>query len=125
MEALPVFPKFKLPLAAVAIAVAAAPASAANVQDVRCFLLSSVFAQKADKDEGRKLAQATGLFYIGKLQGTADADLRRVIAQQQAVNIAPAAATAEMQKCAMAVQTSLQRLQALTPRQVPPAPPKK
>lgn len=125
MEALPVYLKLKLTLAAVAIAAAATPASAANVQDVRCFLLSNVFAQKSDKEEGRKLAQATGLFYLGRLQDSGDADLRRMITRQEKVNIAPAAAGAEMQKCARAVQTGLQRLQSLTSRPAPSAPPKK
>jgi len=122
MEAWPVFPKARLIVAALVATAGASPAMAASAQDVRCFLLSSVFAQNSQKEEGRKLARDTGLFYVGKLQGTNDAELQRMIGQQQKVNIAPADAAKEMQSCAQAVQGSLQRLQTLLPRPAPAQP---
>jgi len=121
MEALPVSLELRLAVAAVTMGALSAPAAAASVQDIRCYLLSNIFAQKAGKEEGRRLAQATGLYYSGKLNGTADADLRRAFGQQQKVNITAAAAASEMQNCAREVQGGLQRIQSLIPHPAAPA----
>jgi hypothetical protein len=97
-----------------------AVASAATPQDVRCFMLSNFFAQKNDRVEGRRLAQMSGFYYLGKLQGMSDAALRRQIAAQQKL-IKPATASSEMQGCARGMQASGLHMQSLGPRaKVPP-----
>lgn len=116
--------KLMLLLAAVGttLASSAAPAAPPTAQDARCFMLGNIFAQKADKPEGRQLAQSTAVYYLGKLQAMSDGDLRRAMLAQQNVQITPAAAVGEMQNCARAVQASFTRLQSLAPRPAAPAP---
>lgn len=115
------FRRFSLTASAVGILLAAAPASAATAQDVRCFMLSNLFAQRAGTDQAKKLAQASGFYYLGKLQGMGDADLRRLIAEQQK-QITPANASRDMQTCARTVQASGQRIQSFAPAQPAPRP---
>jgi hypothetical protein len=116
-----VFRKFCLAAAATAAFLAAGPAAAANAEDVRCFMLSNLFAQKAATDQAKKLAQASGFYYLGKLQGMSDAELRRLIAEQQK-QITQATASRDMQTCAKAVQSSGMRIQSFAPPQPAPAP---
>jgi len=60
--------------AALLLASLAAPAQAQTVQDdVRCVLLSGVFIKSAKDEKGKQLAQITGAFYLGRLDGRADA----------------------------------------------------
>jgi hypothetical protein len=93
---------------------AAAPASAAPAEDVRCFMLSNLFAQKAATDQAKKLAHSSAFYYLGRLQGMGDADLRRLIAEQQK-QITPASASRDMLACARAVTASGQRIQSFAP----------
>ena len=112
------FLKFCLAVSALA---AAAPAAAAPAQDVRCFMLSNIFAQKASTDQAKKMAEVSGFYYLGKLQGMGDADLRRLIAEQQK-QITNANAPGDMQTCARTVQASGQRIQSFAPARTAPAP---
>lgn len=115
-------PKRTLAAAVLTATVVATPAAAApTAQDVRCFMLSNLFAQKSDKEEGRKLAQVSGFYFLGKLQGMSDADLRRNIAEQQKT-INQATASREMQGCAQIVQASGLHIQSLAPPPPPPVP---
>lgn len=107
---------------AIALSLPVSATAAATAQDARCFMLGNIFAQKADKPEGRQLAQSTAIYYLGKLQAMNDADLRKAMLAQQNVQIAPAAAVTEMQACARGVQASLTHLQSLAPRPAAPAP---
>ncbi|WP_152569591.1 MULTISPECIES: hypothetical protein [Sphingomonas] len=99
-----------------------APAAAApTAMDVRCFMLSNLFAAKSDKEEGRKLAQVSGFYYLGRLQEMSNADLRRHLAEQQK-QITQATASAQMSSCAKGVQASGLRMQSLAPPAPAPAP---
>lgn len=120
MEELPVFLKISLVVAAAA-SLAAAPASAATALDVRCFMLSNLFASKGDNENGRRLAQASGFYYLGKIQGMSDADLRRHIAEQ-GKQITAGTASAQMKECAAGVQASGQRIQSFAPKPQAAAP---
>jgi hypothetical protein len=118
---LPVFRRFSLTAAAVGTLLTSAPASAATARDVRCFMLSNLFAQKSGTDQAKKMAEASGFYYLGKLQGMGDADLRRLIAEQQK-QFSLADASRDMQTCARTVQASGQRLQSFAPARSAPRP---
>ena len=79
----------RLSLLAVALAVPAAPSFAQNAdQDVRCLMASNAFA-RAEKDAPkRQLAMATGLFYLGRLDGrVSGAQLKAaMVAQAKSLN---------------------------------------
>ena len=123
MEEAPVFHK-STAAAALAVLAAATPASAApSANDVRCFMLSNFFAQKADNEQGRRLALVSGFYYLGKLQEMGEADLRRHIVEQQKLITGSAAnsAVSQMKACAAAVNASGQRIQSFAP--APAAPP--
>jgi len=113
--------KFCLTVSAAAALVAAAPATAAPAEDVRCFMLSNLFAQKAATDQAKKVAQSSAYYYLGKLQGMGDADLRRLIAEQQK-QITQASASSDMLACARTVTASGQRIQSFAPAQAAPRP---
>lgn len=63
------------PIAAALLAPAlaiVAPAQAETVQDdIRCVLLSGIFIKSAKDEKGKQIAQLTGAFYLGRLDGRA------------------------------------------------------
>jgi hypothetical protein len=53
---------------------AATPAAAETIQeDVRCILLSGMFIKAAKDEKGQQIARLTGAFYLGRIEGRADA----------------------------------------------------
>jgi len=60
-------------LAVLSVASFATAASAQSVgEDVRCLMLSNVFARAAKDDKGREVAVRSALFYLGRINGRSD-----------------------------------------------------
>ena len=94
------------------LAAAAPPASAPGVnKNIRCLMLSNLYAKSAKDDRGRQAAAETRLFYLGRV------DDRMTDAQLEAAMLAagkaitPDTAGAEMDKCAQLLE---QRSRAMT-----------
>jgi hypothetical protein len=99
-------------LVVVAIAVAAPPASAQAVNDVRCLLVSNLFAKAAKDPKAKALAEASKYYYLGKLQGrVSPAQLKtQAIAQAKTVNAKDAGPF--MNDCAKQLQSTVQTTEA-------------
>ncbi len=109
---------------ALAIAVAATPAALGaqgGGDDVRCLMVSNIFAKSTKEPKAKQIAQSAKLFYGGRASQLAAADLEAAMVAQKD-RIAAANAGALMNACAQAMDQSLkiiqstgQKLQAQTP----------
>jgi hypothetical protein len=99
-------------IALTAVAVAA-PASAQAVNDVRCLLVSNLFAKAGKDQKQRTTAEAAGYYYLGRIHGRMKpAQLKaQMVAQSKAVTAANSGAT--MSACARQLQASLKTAQAV------------
>ena len=90
-----------------------APASAqAPVQDVRCLIVSNVYAKAAAEEPARRRATLNAIFYLGRVTATttsAPALKSLIAAQAKHVNMSDAAAT--MTACAQRMATHSNMLQ--------------
>ena len=95
-----------------ATAMAAPPASAQAVNDVRCLLVSNLFARAAKDPKAKAVAEASKYYYLGKLQGrVSPAQLKaQAIAQAKTVNAKDAGPF--MNACAKQLQTTVQTTEA-------------
>ena len=67
---------------AAALLLPGAPAGAQTASDVRCLILSNVFAQKAAEPDVQKVAQASFYFYLGRVAAVrpvAELDIQVVV----------------------------------------------
>ena len=112
-------------LAAMAFVVTtASPASAQSVpDDVRCFLLSNGFAKQATDPKARQVAVASLTFYLGRLDGKADAATIANTVRREGPAIDPKSAGAQMIACASRMAHAEQSIQAAI-NALAPAPPK-
>ncbi|MDP9057793.1 MAG: hypothetical protein M3N34_10805 [Pseudomonadota bacterium] len=100
---------FAAGLLSLAIAV---PVSAQSVpDDMRCFVLSNLFAKAAKDPRGRTVAAENALFYLGRLDGKADP---RAIAASLHSQIDPKTAGPLMTACAQRFGRVEQAIAALT-----------
>lgn len=81
----------------------AAPVVSTN-RNIRCLMLSNLYVNSAKDDQGRKAAQATRLFYLGRVDdGLTEAQLEStMLAEGKAIT--PATAGDEMNKCARTLE---------------------
>jgi hypothetical protein len=102
-------------------------AAAQSATDARCIILSNVFAQQAKDDNAKKTAEASMYFYLGRLGSSASAAQLKALFEAQGKTITQANAGTLMNECAKGVQTELDLLDSLAPKQQQPAqqPPKK
>lgn len=102
----------KLILASLVIGFAL-PASAQTVpEDVRCVLLSNLYAKQATDDHGRQLASQTLAFYLGRLDGRANQQALATALRNQAPTIDPKTAGPAMNTCALRLASAEQGIQA-------------
>jgi hypothetical protein len=100
-------------VAGLVLAGLAAPALAQSVpDDVRCLMLSNVFAKKAKEARGREAAAQALLFYVGRLDGRADPHAITAAMRAQG-RIDEHTASTEMGACAKRVFQAEQTIQAL------------
>jgi hypothetical protein len=98
---------------AVAIASIAVPAVAQTAnQDVRCLMLSNLFAKAAPDAQGKEAAAQSRLFYLGRVSAkVASAQLAPAMATEaktmDAAHVGP-----EMNKCLANVQASVSAVEA-------------
>ena len=90
-----------------------APASAqTSADDVRCFLLSNVFARQAKEPKAQQLAAASVTFFMGRLDGRLNAASLLDIARRESHAIDPKTASDQMRACVGRLARSQQSLQA-------------
>ena len=95
-------------------AIAASPASAQTVpDDVRCMLLSNMFATGARDEKARNVAAQSLGFYIGRLDGRADPQGIVTAKRAQPSSIDPKTAGPAMDVCASRLARAAQSIQAL------------
>lgn len=107
--------------ASVFLLVTGAPAFAQSVPaDVRCLVISNVFAQRATTAVSRESAAKSMLFYLGRLDGRADS--ASIITAMRALGgkIDHTTAPAEMSACAARVAQAQQTIQAASRAAAPP-----
>ena len=98
--------------AAILVAIAAPPASAQSLNDVRCLLVSNLFA-KAGKDQKQKtIAEVSKYYYLGRIQGRVSPDQLKAQALAQAKTLSPQTAGPAMTACAKALQASARSVEA-------------
>ncbi len=99
---------------ALLIAGVVSPACAQTVpEDVRCMLLSNMFAKYASDEKVRNAAARSLVFYIGRLDGRADAQTIASAMRAQASSIDPKTSGPAMDACASRVARAAQSIQAL------------
>jgi hypothetical protein len=98
-------------LAALA-SVAPTQAAAQNMgSDVRCLIVSNLFAKNAKEAKARTLASSVRLFYGGRVSALSAAQIQSaVVAQQKQVTSANAGTT--MNACAQSMDQALRKIQA-------------
>lgn len=99
----------------------AAPAAAQGLKDdVRCLLLSGVFAKTAKDEKGKQIARSTGVFFLGRVDGRADAKTLTEAVQAERKAIDPKTAGPLMDACAMRLAQAQKSVNDLG-RATPPA----
>jgi hypothetical protein len=99
----------------------ALPASAQTVpEDVRCLMLSNLFAKAAANDQAKQLAGKSLAFYLGRLDGRATPEALAAAMRAQAPTIDPKGAGPAMNACAARLARAEQSVQAAGRAVVPP-----
>lgn len=101
---------------ALGAAFVATPAAAQSNPDVRCFILSNKYAQAGGSSQAKAAGQMGFLYFLGRIDGRlSDAQLRAAVARESAsLNQRPAAAPAEMARCAQQVQAAGKKIQSFS-----------
>lgn len=105
---------------AVTVAIfAAGPASAQANNDVRCLLASNLFAKAAKDPKARTAAEASKLYYLGRIHGRLNpAQLKaELLAQQKAIT--PKTAGNVMNGCARQMDSGIKLVQSVTQQLAP------
>ena len=98
----------------------AAPAAAQSLgDDARCMVLSNAFARQANDAQGRQLAAASLSFYMGRLDGKADAKAIADAVRQVGAHIDAKAAGAQMSQCANRMGHAEQAIQVAVRAEAP------
>ena len=97
----------------------AAPASAQSNNDVKCLLASNLFAKAAKDPKARTAAEASKLYFLGRIHGRMSAAQVRteMLAQQKAINSKNAGAT--MNGCARQMEAGIKMIQGVTQQLAP------
>jgi hypothetical protein len=99
---------------ALLIAGSLSPASAQSVpEDVRCMLLSNIFAKGASDEKARNVAGQNLAFYIGRLEGRANPQAIATAMRAQASSIDPKTSGPAMDACASRLARAAQSIQAI------------
>lgn len=111
--------KAAVSLAALAALLAAAPASAQAGGDVKCLLASNLFAKAAKDPKTRTAAEASKLYYLGRIHVRLNAAQLKaeMIAQQK--TISPKNAGVVMNACARQMESGIKMVQGVTQQITP------
>lgn len=92
-----------------------APALAQSAPaDMKCFIVSNMFAKSATDERAKEAAAKASFFYLGRLAGTAAAVEAAIDAQGK--TITPQNAGPQMQACAQSVEQKVRELQQIGQR---------
>ena len=102
-----------------AASVLATPASAQAGNDVQCLLASNLFAKAAKDPKARTAAEASKLYYLGRIHGRLNATQLKaeLLAQQKAIS--PKNAGAIMNGCARQMESGIKLIQSVTQQLAP------
>lgn len=105
--------------AVLAALLAAAPASAQAGNDVKCLLASNLFAKAAKDPKTRTAAEASKLYYLGRIHGRLNAAQLKaeLLAQQKAISAKTAGAI--MNGCARQMESGIKMIQGVTQQIAP------
>ena len=81
--------------------------------DVRCFLVSNIFAKAAKDPKARKLAEAGVYFYLGRIDGRVSGTQLKRTVREQSKALSAANASAVMAGCARFMQASAKSVRSL------------
>ena len=111
--------KVLTPILATALLLAGTAASAQSMTDAQCLILGNVFASQAKEPEQQKAAQASVMFYMGRIKPGTTAAQMKALLESASKPITDANAGPKMNDCLKALQTTGQLLQSIAPP--PPA----
>lgn len=97
----------------------ASPAAAQQVSDVRCLLVTNLFAKNAKDAKARQAAEASKFFYLGRINGRLNATQLKSQALAASKTLNAKNASQVMTACAQQVQTASNSIQA-TMKQLAP-----
>jgi hypothetical protein len=100
--------------AAIILAVIATPASAQAGNDVKCLLASNLFAKAAKDPKTRTAAEASKLYYLGRIHGRLNAAQLKaeLLAQQKSISAKTAGTI--MNGCARQMESGIKMIQTVT-----------
>ncbi|MDE2302837.1 MAG: hypothetical protein KGK11_09785 [Sphingomonadales bacterium] len=101
-------------LAAALVAALLSPVAAAAQSvpdDMRCLMLSQIFARTEKDTKKRTVAAQSMFFYLGRLDGRADANTLTNTIHTLAPTLTPATAGGQMTTCARHMGTTMQTMQ--------------
>ena len=102
-----------------AISVLATPASAQAGNDVKCLLASNLFAKAAKDPKARTAAEASKLYYLGRIHGRLNAAQLKAELLAQQKGISPKTAGAIMNGCARQMESGIKLIQGVTQQLAP------
>ncbi len=102
-----------------AVSAMAAPASAQAGNDVKCLLASNLFAKAAKDPKARTAAEASKLYYLGRIHGRLNATQLKAELLAQQKGISPKTAGAIMNGCARQMESGIKLIQGVTQQLAP------
>jgi hypothetical protein len=113
--------KFTIRLAAIILgaSIIPTPASAQAVNDVKCLLASNLFSKAAKDPKARTAADASKLYYLGRIHGRLNATQLKAELLAQQKGISPKNAGAIMNGCARQMESGIKMIQGVTQQLAP------
>ena len=105
--------------AVVAALLAAAPANAQSGNDVKCLLASNLFTKAAKDPKARTAAEASKLYYLGRIHGRLNAAQLKAELLAQQKTITPKNAGVVMNACARQMEAGIKMVQSVTQQLTP------
>jgi hypothetical protein len=104
-------------LIAAALLAGGGAASAQSATDAQCLLLSNAFAQQAKEPQDQKAAEVAIYFYLGRIGNQETAAQLKTLLDAQTKTITQTNAGTLMDACMKNVQSRMQLVQSLSPKQ--------
>src|SRR6201995_2469031 len=92
-----------------------AGAAAQSAPDVKCLILSNIFAKATKEAKSQKAAEASLYFYLGRVTSTASPAQLKAALEAQSRTIDDKTAGEQMNGCVSAIQMKMQMVQNLAP----------
>ena len=98
---------------------AAAPAGAQPSNDVKCLLVSNLFTKAAKDPKARTAAEASKLYFLGRIHGRLNAAQLKAELLAQQKTITPKNAGVVMNACARQMESGIKMVQSVTQQITP------